>query len=128
MLKVSDGSRSPSAADVLAGKGPSTPFRPDALPPDVEAKRAVASLRTATTLDEQRGAVVQLVALAPQVLALHDVALAAEAIAALDRLLPTVEDRGLLEQIDTAALALSDRGLVERMVQRLGEPRVPAEE
>jgi len=116
------------AADVLAGKGPSTPFRPDALPPDVEAKRAVAALRTATTLDEQRGAVVQLVALAPQVLALHDVALAAEAIAALDRLLPTVEDRGLLEQIDTAALALSDRGLVERMVQRLGEPRVPAEE
>jgi HEAT repeat protein len=118
-----------AAADaVLAGKGPTTPFRPDALPPDVEAKRAVAALRTATTLDEQRGAVVQLVALAPQLLGLHDVALAAEAIAALDRLLPTVEDRGLLEDIDKAALALSDRGLVARMVHRLGEPRVPAEE
>jgi hypothetical protein len=113
---------------VLGGKGPSTPFRPDALPPDVEAKRAVAALRAATTLDEQRGAVERLVALAPQVLGLHDVALAAEAIAALDRLLATVEDRDLLAGIDQAALALSDRALVERLVHRLGEPRVPAEE
>jgi HEAT repeat protein len=120
----------PAAATdaVLAGKRPSAPFRPDALPPDVEAKRAVAALRAATTLDEQRGAVERLVALAPQLLALHDVALAAEAIAALDRLLATVEDPGLLEGIDKAALALSDRALVERMVHRLGEPRVPAEE
>jgi hypothetical protein len=120
---------SAAAADaVLAGKGASTPFRPDALPPDVEAKRAVAALGAATTLDEQRGAVERLVALAPQVLALHDVALAAEAIAGLDRLLATVEDRDLLEGIDQAAMALSDRGLVERMVHRLGEPRVPADE
>jgi hypothetical protein len=118
-----------AAADAaLAGKGPSAPFRPDALPPDVEAKRAVAALRAATTLDEQRGAVERLVVLASQVLGLHDVALAAEAIAALDHLLATVEDPGLLEGIDKAALALSDRGLVERMVHRLGEPRVPAEE
>jgi len=117
-----------AAEAVLAGKAPSTPFRPDALPPEVEAKRAVAALRAATTLDEQRGAVEQLVALAPQVLRLHDVALAAEALAALDRLFATVEDRSLLEGIDQAALALSDRGLVERMVHRLGEPRVPAEE
>ena len=117
-----------AAEAVLGGKSPSAPFRPDALPPDVAAKRAVAALRAATTLDEQRSAVDHLVALAPQVRGLHDVALAAEAIAALDRLLATVEDSGLLEAIDQAALALSDRGLVERMVRRLGEPRVPADE
>jgi HEAT repeat protein len=117
-----------AAEAVLSAKGPSTPFRPDALPPEVEAKRAVAALRAATTLDEQRGAVEHLVAIAPQVLGLNDVALAAEAVAALDRVLATVEDRDLLEGIDKAALALSDRGLVERMVHRLGEPRVPADE
>src|SRR5205814_2102724 len=39
-----------------------------------------------------------------------------------------LRDPGLLAAIDAAAVALSDRALVERMVRRLGEPHVPAEE
>jgi HEAT repeat protein len=118
-----------AAADALmAAKRPSTAFRPDALPPDVEAARAVAAVRGAAAPDEQRAAVEKLAALAPQLLALREVATSADAIAALDRLLPQARDPGLLAAIDAAALALSDRALVERMVRRLGEAHVPAEE
>jgi len=118
-----------AAADaLLAAKRPSTAFRPDALPPDVEAARAVAAIRAAASPDEQRAAVDKLAGLAPQLLALRAVATSADAIAALDRLLPEARDPALLAAIDAAALALSDRVLVERMVRRLGEAHVPAEE
>jgi len=101
-----------AAEAVLAGKRASAAFRPDVLPVDVEVKRAVAALGTASS----------------PVLGLRDVAIAADAIAALDRLLPTAKDPRLLETIDRAALALSERALLERLVHRLGEPRVPPEE
>src|SRR5690348_15961862 len=118
----------PSAESLLASRRASAAFRPDVLPVDVEVKRAVAALRTATTPEEQRVAVEKLHALAQQLIALHDVAIVADAIAALDRLLPTVQDPGVLGAIDKAALALSDRALVERLVHRLGESRVPTDE
>lgn len=117
-----------SAESLLASRRASAAFRPDVLPVDVEVKRAVAGLRTATTAEEQRAAVEKLGALAAQLLGLHDVAIAADAIAALDRLLPTVQDPGVLSAIDQAAVALSDRALVERLVHRLGEARVPPAE
>src|SRR6267143_1038483 len=118
-----------AAADTLmAGKRASSAFRPDVLPVDVEVKRAVAALGSATTPEEQSAAVDKLAALAPQLLGLHDVAIVAEAIAALDRLLPTAKDPKLAEAIDQVALALSERALVERLVHRLGESRVPPEE
>src|SRR3989441_250123 len=118
-----------AAADTLmAGKRASSAFRPDVLPVDVEVKRAVAALGSATTPEEQSAAVDKLAAIAPQLLGLHDVAVVAEAIAALDRLLPTAKDPKLTEAIDQAALALSERTLVERLVHRLGEPRVPPEQ
>src|SRR5438067_1227848 len=118
-----------AAADTLmAAKRPSAAFRPDALPPDVEAARAVAAVRAATGPEEQRAAVERLAAVAPQLLGLREVATSADAIAALDHLLPEARDPGLLAAIDAAAVALSDRALVERMVRRLGEPHVPAEE
>src|SRR5881396_3720015 len=118
-----------AAADALmAGKRASAAFRPDVLPVDVEVKRAVAALGNATTPQEQADAVDKLAALAPQLLGLHDVAIVADAIAALDRLLPTAKDPKLVEAIDQAALALSERTLVERLVHRLGEPRVPPEQ
>src|SRR5438552_2723948 len=77
---------------------------------------------------EQRAAVERLVAVAPQLLGLREVATSADAIAALDQLLPNARDPGLLAAIDAAALALSDHALVERLVRRLGEAHVPAEE
>ncbi len=118
-----------TAADALmAGKRASAAFRPDVLPVDVEVKRAVTALGNATTPEEQSAAVEKLTALAPQLLGLRDVAVAAEAIAALDRLLPTAKDPKLAVAIDQAALALSERALVERLVHRLGEARVPPEE
>src|SRR5881394_509592 len=121
--------QSAAAADTLmAAKRPSAAFRPDALPPDVEAARAVAAVRAATGPEEQRAAVERLAAVAPQLLGLREVATSADAIAALDHLLPEARDPGLLAAIDAAAVALSDRALVERMVRRLGEPHVPAEE
>src|SRR5881397_4002803 len=118
-----------ATADALMGrKRASAAFRPDVLPVDVEVKRAVAGLGNATTSQEQSDAVDKLAALAPQLLGLRDVAVVADAIAALDRLLPTAKDPKLVEAIDQAALALSERTLVERLVHRLGEPRVPAEQ
>jgi HEAT repeat protein len=118
-----------AAADtMMAGKRGSAAFRPDVLPVDVEVKRAVAALGNATTPEEESAAVDKLAALAPQLLGLHDVAVVADAIAALDRLLPTAKDPKLAEAIDQVALALSERALVERLVHRLGEPRVPPEQ
>ncbi len=118
-----------AAADALmAGKRASAAFRPDVLPVDVEVKRAVAALGNAATPEEQSAVVERLTALAPQVLGLRDVAVVADAIAALDRLLPTAQDPKLAVAIDQAALALSERALVERLVHRLGEARVPPEE
>ena len=117
-----------AAEALMAGKRASAAFRPDVLPVDVEVRRAVTALGNATTPEEQSAAVEHLAAFAPQVLGLRDVAIAADAIAALDRLLPTAKDPRLLETIDRAALALSERALVERLVHRLGESRVPPEE
>ncbi len=123
-----------AAADTLmAGRRASAAFRPDVfrpdvLPVDVEVKRAVTALGNAATTEEQAAAVDKLAALAPQLLGLHDVAIVADAIAALDRLLPTANDPKVVQAIDQAAVALSGRGLVERLVHRLGEARVPPEE
>src|SRR6266566_3674961 len=111
-----------AAADALmAGKRASAAFRPDVLPVDVEVKRAVTALGNANTPEEQTAAVDKLAALAPQLLGLHDVAIVADAIAALDRLLTTANDPKVVQAIDQAAVALSERGLVERLVHRLGE-------
>src|SRR5437870_1542169 len=52
----------------------------------------------------------------------------ADGVAALDHLLPQAQDPRLLAAIDAAATALSDTALVARMVRRLGEAHVPAEE
>src|SRR5437763_840867 len=111
--------------------GPPQPggvFRLDALPPDVEAKRAIAALRSAASPEEQRGVVERLATLAPQLLAARDVATVAAAIVALDRLLVTARDPGLLAAIDGAGAALSDHALVARMVLLLGEPQGAPEE
>ncbi len=119
----------PSAAPESAGPlHPSGVFRLDALPPDVEAKRAIAALGSAASPEEQHGAVEKLTALAPHLLAGRDVATVAGAIVALDRLLATAHDPGLLAAIDRAGAALSDRALVARMVQLLGDPRGAPEE
>jgi HEAT repeat protein len=103
-------------------------FRPQALPADVEARRAVAALQAATTPDEQRATLEQLRRITPQVLALRDIGAIAELVAGLDRSLGRTQDPDIQEAIGAAAAALADGGNVERMVTRLGQPRVPAAE
>src|SRR3989454_768157 len=80
-----------AANTLMAGKRASAAFRPDVLPVDVEVKRAVTALGNAATTEEQAAAVDKLAALAPQLLGLHDVAIAADAIPALCRLLPAAD-------------------------------------
>ena len=107
---------------------PRTVFRPQALPADVEARRAVAALQAATTPDEQRATLEQLRRITPQVLALRDIGAIAELVAGLDRSLGKIQDPDIQEAIGDAAAALADEAIVERMVARLGESRVPAAE
>ena len=116
------------APEPAAAPPPPVVLRPDALPIDVLATRALTALRAGGTPEDLGAAVEQLAAVAPALLAQRNVAIVAEAISGLDRLLPTARDPTLLAAIDRAAVALSDRALVGRMVERLVESRVPPEE
>ncbi len=113
------------APDTVAPGRASAVFRPDVLPPDLEAKRAVAGLLAAHTVDEQRSRVEQLRHLTDAVLALRNIGAIAEIIAGLDRALIEVHDPVAQEGIGDIAAALTDDTVVERMVARLGEVRVP---
>ena len=115
----------PSIAESVGSGRASAVFRPDALPPDMEAKRAVAGLLAAHTVEEQRSRVEQLRVLTGALLALRDIGAIAEIIAGLDRALIEVQDPVAQEGIGDIAAALTDDVVVERMVARLGEVRVP---
>jgi hypothetical protein len=115
----------PSIAESVVSGRASAVFRPDALPPDLEAKRAVAGLLAAHTVEEQRSRVAQLRGLTGALLALRDIGAIAEIIAGLDRALIEVQDPVAQEGIGDIAAALTDDVVVERMVARLGEQRVP---
>src|SRR5207245_7190388 len=79
----------PAAGGGGGGGGGSHVFRPDVLPPEVEAHRAIGALRPAAPAEEQRAALQQLNALAPGLVERREVATVAEAIAVAGRLLPT---------------------------------------
>ena len=118
----------PPTVEMPGGRRSSVVFRPDVLPVDVEAKRSVAAFQAAETAEGRRAALDKLLALAPDLLAHRQVATIAEVIAALDRLLNTVQEPDLVEKIGAVAAALADGAMVDRMVKRLGEARVPAAE
>jgi HEAT repeat protein len=103
-------------------------FRPDVLPADVEARRAVTALQAASRPEDQREIIEKLRGLTPDVVALRDIGAVAEVVAGLDRSLSKIQDPEIQEAIGEVAGALADEGLVERMVARLGEPRVPPAE
>ena len=117
----------PPAETVAPGRA-SPVFQPDVLPGDVEAKRAVAGLLAARTVEEQRSRVEQLGRLTSALLALRDIGAIAEIIAGLDRALIEVQDPVAQEAIGDIAASLTDDAVVERMVARLGEARVPPAE
>src|SRR5204862_7329462 len=66
--------------------------------------------------------------LTPDVLGLRDIGVGAEVVAGLDRALSKTQDADIQEAIGGVAGMLADEGIVERMVARLGEPRVPPTE
>lgn len=118
----------PTPGELAPRRSSGVVFRPDVVPPDVEVRRAITALRQADTPETQRAAVDQIGAAAPALLQMKDVGVVAEAIAALDALLLKVDDAPVIDAIGAVAVALTDRALVERMVVRLGEPRVPPSE
>jgi HEAT repeat protein len=103
-------------------------FRPNVLPADVEARRAVAALQTAQDGEEQRALIDQLRRITPDLRSLRDVGALAEVVAGLDRCLGKSQDPDIQEQIGEVAGALADETIVQRMVARLGELRVPPAE
>ena len=117
----------PSEPDAAVGRATAV-FQPNALPMDVQIKRAIANLTAAATPDARREAVAALQALAPSLLALRDISVVAEAVAALDRMLVTADDPAVAEAIGAATGALADKALLARMVSRLGEPQVTGAE
>ncbi len=113
---------------VAAASPSSSVFRPDVLPPDVEARRAVIALQAASQPEDQRTIIERLRKLTPEVIALRDIGAVAEVVAGLDRALAKIQDPDIQEAIGEVAGALADEGIVERMVVRLGAPRVPPAE
>ena len=115
-------------AETITPARASPVFRPNVLPPDVEARRAVVALQTAQTADEQHAIIGQLRRLTPDLLGLRDIGAIAEVVAGLDRSLGKTQDPAAQEEIGEVAGALADGTIVARMVVRLGEPRVPPAE
>ncbi|HEY7193857.1 MAG TPA: HEAT repeat domain-containing protein [Gemmatimonadales bacterium] len=118
----------PTPSDVVSPSRSSAVFRPNVLPPDVEARRAARALQLASTPEEQREIIGKLRALTPEVLGLRDIGAIAEVVAGLDRALSKIQDPEIQEAIGEVAGMLADEGIVERMVARLGEARVPPAE
>ena len=119
---------SPTPSEVVSPKRSSGVFRPDVLPPDVEARRAAQSLQVASQPEEQRAIIEKLRDLAPEVIRLRDIGAVAEVVAGLDRALAKIQDPDVQDAIGQVAGMLADEGIVQRMVARLGEPRVPPAE
>ncbi len=119
---------SPPPSETVAPSRSSNVFRPNVLPADVEARRAVTALLAAAEPVEQRASIEQLRQLTPDVIALRDIGAVAEVVAGLDRSLGKIQDPEIQEAIGVVAGALADEAIVERMVARLGEARVPPAE
>ena len=118
----------PPPSDAVSPTRQSGVFRPDVLPADVEARRAVTALLAASRPEDQRVIIGKLRQLTPDVIALRDIGAVAEVVAGLDRSLGKIQDPDIQEAIGEVAGTLADEAIVERMVARLGEPRVPPAE
>jgi hypothetical protein len=126
--RLSPSSEAPKWQRSTEGRRSSAMFRPDALPPDVESRRLVGALLTADSPEGLRGSAERLQELVAPVLELRDIALVAEILAGLDRALSRITDEATVERLGAVGESLAEPMLVERMVARLGEPRIPPTE
>ena len=126
--RLSPSSEAPKWQRSTESRRSSAMFRPDALPPDVESRRLVGALLTADSPEGLRESAARLQDLVPSVLELRDIALVAEILAGLDRALSRITDEATVERLGAAGESLAEPMLVERMVSRLGEPRIPPTE
>ena len=119
-----------AVAEVVPAPAPrgSGAFRPDALPADVEARRALGAVRGAADAEGQREGLTRLQALAGALLTLRDTTAIAEVVAGLDEALGKIQDPDVADLVGAVAGMLSEPATVQRMVARLGEPRVPPAE
>jgi len=77
----------------------SSVFRPDVLPADVEARRAVTALQAASRPEDQRAIIAKVRQLTPDIIALRDIGAVAEVVAGLDRSLGKIQDPEIQEAI-----------------------------
>ena len=103
-------------------------LRADALPVDIETRRLVGTLVTAESPEGLHGAAERLQQLVPELIALGDIGLTAEVIMSLDQALRRIDDPDLVERFGAVAGALAEPSIIERLVSRLGEPRVTPQE
>src|SRR5260370_59577 len=75
-----------------------------------------------------RSSIAKLRQVTPHVIALRGICAVVEVVAGLDRSLGKIQDPEIQEAIGEVAGALADEAIVERMVARLGEARVPPAE
>src|SRR5439155_1292268 len=85
------GQHSLPPSETVAPSRSSNVFRPNVLPADVEARRAVTALLAAAEPVEQRASIEQLRQLTPDVIALRDIGAVAEVVAGLDRSLGKIQ-------------------------------------
>lgn len=121
-----------AAADVGRSFRPpraaAVPFRPDALPPDIAARRLARELSGRDGPGDSVRLLAHLEEVAPGVAELGDVALAAEVVGAL-RSVPIAEDDGALrERVRALAGQLVGGGLLAQLARRVGEVGVAPDE
>jgi hypothetical protein len=102
-------------------------FRPDALPPEIAARRGIQAMRAARDAEAREAAAGPLPALVPDLVARRDAALAADAIIALDGA-RQAEPGHAGPALARAAAAFASADLVELLLERLGDSRTPAGE
>jgi HEAT repeat protein len=112
----------------MEGRRSTATFKPDVLPADVECRRLLASLLTAESPEGLRGTAQRLQALIPEVVQLRDLALLAEIIAGLDKALARIEDPATIDTVGAIGEALAPPPMIDRLVSRLGESRIPPTE
>ena len=103
-------------------------FRPEALPPDIEARRLLANFMPGADPAPRLGNLRRLAELAPDLASLRQPQFLAEIVAVLERVASERVEPELTMQATEVISRLVDDTLLVWMVQRIGEPGIPPDE